>query len=423
MRRPALAALIALTLAGCATRPLPAPQPTVPPPPVTSPVPTPVPVPPGPRRAIEAMSLVAAPRGIAPDQAERALGAFRISCPVLVRRADGSGLTLPAEWRPLCDEAASLAPGSARAFFETRFEWVEVADGKAFATGYYEPELAGSRTPGPGFDVPIYRTPPDLTRCTRVDGQTGRGRVDPVTGECVLFYTRGEIEDGALANRGLELGFAADAVELFFLQIQGSGRVRLPDGGVLRIGYDNQNGREYIAIGRLLRERGLLVPGKTSMQDIVAWLRAYPEQGRAIMRENLSFIFFRELTGPGPLGAMNVPVTGYATVATDPLFVPLGAPVFLTLDRPEANGLWVAQDVGGAIKGSNRFDTFWGHGAEATRIAGGMAAKGSALILLPRGSLIAARTRAAAAPAAAAPQGAAASAAAPPQAALAPAQP
>jgi membrane-bound lytic murein transglycosylase A len=122
------------------------------------------------------------------------------------------------------------------------------------------------------------------------------------------------------------------------------------------------------------------------MQSIVAWLRANPEQGKALMRENLSYIFFKELTGPGPLGALGLPVTPQATVAADPLFVPLGAPVFLTMDRPEANGLWVAQDTGGAIKGANRFDTFWGAGPDATRIAGGMSASGRALILLPKGS-------------------------------------
>ena len=155
---------------------------------------------------------------------------------------------------------------------------------------------------------------------------------------------------------------------------------------MIRIGYDNQNGREYVGIGRVLRERGILPAGGASMQHIVAWMRANPAEGRALMRENLSYIFFRELTGPGPLGAMNLPVTPRATVATDPLFVPLGAPVFLTLDRPEANGLWVAQDTGGAIKGPNRFDTFWGAGAEATRIAGGMSGNGQALILLPRGT-------------------------------------
>jgi membrane-bound lytic murein transglycosylase A len=155
----------------------------------------------------------------------------------------------------------------------------------------------------------------------------------------------------------------------------------------MRIGYDNQNGREYVAIGRLLKERGLLGPGQTSMQGIVAWLRAHPEDGRAIMRENKSYIFFRELTGPGPLGALGVPVTPRATVAADPRFVPLGAPVVLAVDKLEARGLWVAQDTGGAIKGANRFDTFWGAGEEAKHIAGGMQAVGDAYVLLPKGAV------------------------------------
>jgi membrane-bound lytic murein transglycosylase A len=124
------------------------------------------------------------------------------------------------------------------------------------------------------------------------------------------------------------------------------------------------------------------------MQAIKDWIRANPDQGRALMRENLSYIFFKELTGPGPLGALNVPVTPRATVAADPNFVPLGAPVFLKMDRPEANGIWIAQDTGGAIKGPNRFDTFWGAGPEAVAIAGGMSASGEALILLPKGALI-----------------------------------
>ena len=132
---------------------------------------------------------------------------------------------------------------------------------------------------------------------------TGRGRIDE-TGQCVLYYTRAEIEDGALAGRGLEIGWAADPIDLFFLQIQGSGRLLLPDGGVMRIGYDDQNGREYVAIGRLLRERGILPAGGATMEDIVAWMRANPDEGAALMRENLSYIFFKELTGPGPLGAL-----------------------------------------------------------------------------------------------------------------------
>ena len=154
----------------------------------------------------------------------------------------------------------------------------------------------------------------------------------------------------------------------------------------MRLAYANQNGRDYVAIGRLLRDRGILPPGGANMQSIRDWIRANPEQGRALMRENLSYVFFKELVGPGPPGALNVPVTARGTVAADPNYVPLGAPVFIRgADRAEVNGLWVAQDVGGAIKGPNRFDTFWGSGAEAAAIAGGMSANGQALILVPKG--------------------------------------
>ena len=214
---------------------------------------------------------------------------------------------------------------------------------------------------------------------------TGRSRVDQA-GQCVAYFTRAEIEDGALAGRGLEIGYAADPIDLFFLHIQGSGRLLLPDGGVMRIGYDNQNGREYVAIGRVLRARGVLQPGAAGMKEITAWMRANPDEGRALMRENLSYIFFKELTGAGPLGALGLPVTPHGTVAADPNFVPLGAPVFLDVERPEADGLWVAQDTGGAIKGANRFDTFWGAGAAAEVTAGGMASSGRAMILLPKGA-------------------------------------
>lgn len=302
---------------------------------------------------------------------------------MLVKRTDQSGLTYPTDWQPLCTEAATLPQEQAPAFFRDRFDWARVGNGDAFATGYYEPEIAGSRTPTPGYGVPIYAKPDDLVRCYGPDGK-GRGRVDH-EGLCVLYYTRTEIEDGALANRGLEIGWAADPIELFFLQIQGSGRLKLPDGRVMRIGYADQNGREYVAIGRLLRDRGILPPGGAGMEAIVSWMRAQPDGGAALMRENPSYIFFKELTGPGPLGALNIPVSPQVTVATDPKFVPLGAPVVVTLDRPEASGLWIAQDTGGAIKGANRFDTFWGHGDGARRIAGGMSAKGKALILLPKG--------------------------------------
>ncbi len=289
--------------------------------------------------------------------ASRAFKAFRASCPALLRRRDQSGLTSGAAWAAVCTEASAVAPEAAGAFFRDRFDWISVGGGKAFATGYY-----------------------------RLDGQTGRGRVDE-TGTCVLYFTRPEIEDGAIADRAPILAWAADNVDLFFLEIQGSGRVRFPDGTVMRLGYANQNGRDYVAIGRLLRERGILPPGGANMQAIKDWMRANPDQGRQLMRENLSYIFFRELTGAGPLGAMNVPVSPKATVAADPRFVPLGAPVFLAMDRPEAYGFWVAQDTGGAIKGANRFDTFWGAGEDATRIAGGMSANGVAWVLVPKGTV------------------------------------
>ena len=325
------------------------------------------------------------PRVLGADEAGRALAAFRASCPAVKTRNDASGLTQGSDWISLCSQAATLDPSFAPGFFYYGFDWVKVGDGRAFATGYYEPEIEGSRTPQPGY-VPIYRLPADLVRCTKADGTTGRGRVDP-TGACVLYFTRAEIEDGALANRGLELAWAKDPVDLFFLEIQGSGRIHFDDGTEMRVGYAGQNGRDYVAIGRLLRERGILPPGGANMASIKDWIRANPDQGRALMRENLSYVFFKELTGPGPLGALNVAVTPQATVAADPNYTPLGAPVYLAkADRREIDGLWVAQDTGGAIKGPNRFDTFWGAGPDAVAIAGGMSASGEALILIPKGT-------------------------------------
>ena len=378
-----LGAAASLLLAGCVTRAPVSPTPPVPPV-VAVPTPTPPPAPVVENARSVGVRLVA-PAAVDAVQAARALGAFRISCPALIKRRDSSGLTTGADWQALCSEAATLDPALASDFFRDRFDWVVVGEGKAFATGYYEPEIRGSRAPAPGYATPIYRTPPDLIRCTRADGQTGRGRID-ATGQCVFYFNRAEIEAGALSGKGLEIGYAADPIDLFFLQIQGSGRLIQPDGSVMRIGYDNQNGREYVAIGRLLRARGILPEGGAGMKDIVGWMRANPAEGAALMRENLSYIFFKELTGAGPLGALALPVTPLGTVATDPNFVPLGAPVFLDMDRAEADGLWVAQDTGGAIKGANRFDTFWGAGAAAEITAGGMASNGRAMVLLPKGA-------------------------------------
>ena len=384
-------ALASLLLASACVQRTPAPV-TIPPPvpPVSAPVPPPAIIPNNAR--LVGVGL-ADPQPLDDIGAARALGAFRTSCPALLKRVDTSGLTTAGQWDALCTEAATIQPGNAATFFRTQFEWVRVGDGKAFATGYYEPEIRGSRVRQPGFDTPIYGLPADLVRCTRADGTPGRGRIDPATLACLPYFTRAEIDDGGLSDRGLELAWAADPVALFFVEVQGSGRLALPDGTVMRIGYAGQNGQAYTAIGRLLRERGALPPGGATMQSIVAWIAAHPAEGKALMRENASYVFFRELTGPGPIGALDVPVTATATVAADPAFVPLGAPVFVSLDRPEASGLWVAQDTGGAIKGANRVDTFWGAGPEAERIAGSMAANGTAWILVPRGTVASARAR------------------------------
>jgi membrane-bound lytic murein transglycosylase A len=329
--------------------------------------------------------------GVTAQQASAALAAFRISCPSVQRRADTSGLTQNADWAESCDAAKNWKDSDASTFFTRYFGTVQVGAGTAFVTGYYEPEIAASRTKRAGYDVPIYRRPADLVEvdlgqfADDLKGRKIRGRADGPN--FVRYYDRAAIEGGALDGRGLELAYAADAAEFFFLQVQGSGRLRLPDGGIMRIGYDSQNGRDYVGIGKLLLDRGELQRGQASMQGILDYLRADPVRGAAVMNENPSWVFFRELTGPGPLGALGVPVTGRASVAADPKYVPLGAPVFLSLDRAEPNGLWVAQDTGGAIKGANRFDSFWGAGDDARAIAGGMSGRGSALLLLPRASI------------------------------------
>lgn len=322
------------------------------------------------------------------ERSRLALQAFRISCPSLMRRSDQSGLTAGADWNNACAAASSWPEASASEFFSRYFEAVQVGDGKAFVTGYYEPEIAGARSQQPGYAVPIYRRPTDLIDVNlgqfsdSLKGKTIRGKVQGTN--FVPYDERAQIVSGSLAGRGLELAWAADPIEFFFLQVQGSGRLRLPDGGVMRIGYDGQNGRDYTGIGKLMKDRGLIQAG--SMQDIMQYLRAHPAEGAAIMNENKSFVFFRELTGAGPLGALGVAVTPEATVAADPKFIPMGAPVLLSLDRAEPNGIWIAQDTGGAIKGANRFDSFWGAGDRARGIAGGMSARGSALILLPIGT-------------------------------------
>ncbi|WP_246021490.1 murein transglycosylase A [Alteraurantiacibacter aquimixticola] len=386
--RHVLAAVPALALlASCTVVPGGTPAPT--PPPVATPA------------NAAALSLARGPAiesfGLLPRDSAAALDAFQASCHVVTRREDQTGLTQPADWYQACAEAPEWPRGNAAQFFSAHFETVRVGDGAAFATGYFEPQILGSREKHPGFDAPVYAMPDDLTRAWPDDmpqaereGRPPLGRYDE-DGRFVSYYTRAEIEDGALEGRGLEIGWAADPVELFFLQIQGSGRLVTPEGEVIRIGYAGQNGHAYTGIGGVMREQGLLGDGPGqypgSMQGIMQYIRENPEDGRALMRMNESWVFFTELEGDGPLGSIGVPVRGESSVAVDPKFVPYGAPVFLATDRAEARGLWVAQDTGGAIRGPNRFDTFWGAGERAREIAGGMSARGEALLFLPRGTL------------------------------------
>jgi membrane-bound lytic murein transglycosylase A len=372
--RIALASL--LLLAACAPRVA-----TAPPASVSQPAqPTPA----------RATDLVVAPATFTPPaDAAAALAAFRKSCPALQKRVDRSGLTQAGDWAAACTAAATAA--DPQAFFRDRFRAVSIAGGEGFATGYYEPEIAGSRTPTPGYTTPLYKRPPDLVEAdlglfgSDLDGRKLRGRV--VADAFVPYPDRAAIMAGALAGKGLELAWAADPYEAFFLEIQGSGRLRLPDGNIMRIGYAGQNGRKYVAIGKVLIDQGQLPKGGANMDAILAWLRSHPAEAPAILAANPSVVFFRELTGEGPIGAMGVAVTPNVSVAADPAFIPLGAPLLVETTLPGGaplSALMVAQDTGGAIKGPNRIDLFRGSGATARAQAGAQAAKARIVLLLPR---------------------------------------
>ncbi|MGH6976424.1 MAG: MltA domain-containing protein, partial [Stellaceae bacterium] len=215
-------------------------------------------------------------------------------------------------------------------------------------------------------------------------GERIAGRV--VDGKLVPYWTRAEIEAGALDRFHRALFYATDPIDLFFLQIQGSGRVRLPDGRTVEIGYDGENGRAYVALGRLLVERGAMTLDNVSMQSIAVWLRAHPADAKALMDENPSYVFFRVLAGGAPLGAEGVDLTPQHSVAVDPRFVPLGVPLWLDVAQGAivTRRLAVAQDTGAAIKGPLRADLFCGAGAAAAAQAGPLRAVGRMFLLLPQ---------------------------------------
>lgn len=335
------------------------------------------------------VSFAALPGWLEDDHAA-ALMTFLRSCPRLeattgsVRGGDAVVVPL-ADWQTACARARRVPAGdrqAARAFFEGQFSPFAVGAGRdsggGLFTGYFEPQLSGATRPDGRYRVPLYRPPPDLAAAL-AKGQP--------------HHARSAIDAGALAGQGLELLWVDDPLDAFFLHVQGSGRVALADGGVVRVGFAGKNGHPYFAIGRELVARGALTRDEVSMQSIRAWLRDNPDEAQEVMALNPSYVYFRILDGTaegdGPIGAMGVPLTPGRSLAVDPAFVPYGAPVWIETADPLAPArplrrLLIAQDTGTAIKGAGRGDVFWGYGPEAAARAGAMKSPGRSWLLLPR---------------------------------------
>jgi len=327
------------------------------------------------------------------DSLEEAWPAFLKSCGVLATKE---------AWRQACASATAVnaqVSGEVRTFFEQQLVPWRVLNADStdtgLITGYYEPLIRGSRVPTARYRYPVYGVPPDLLTIDLADvypqlkGMRLRGKLD---GRKVVPYPdRSQIDSGAAGLGGQEIVWTDDPVDLFFLQIQGSGRVRFDSGEVMRVGYGDQNGHPYRAIGKLLVERGELTAEQASLQGIKAWAKKNPDKLQEVLDYNPSYVFFRELppSPDGPPGAMGLALTAGRSVAIDPRTVPLGAPVFLATTYPNSSRpltrLMLAQDTGGAIKGGVRADYFWGFGEEAARKAGRMRQQGRLWVLLPVG--------------------------------------
>lgn len=333
-----------------------------------------------------------------------ALAAFRRTCKRFARRdADGAASQAYAAlgrnhaWAKTCATAQQTPPEDAKRFVIENFTAYRVggADTTGVFTGYFEPEFAGARRQGGPYQTPIYRKPKDIVAADlgafSVDlaGKTVLGRV--VGNRFEPYHERDAITSGALAGQGLELAWLADPIDAFFLEIQGSGRILLPDGAVMQVGYAAKNGRPYRAIGRDLIERGAVRRADMSMQAIRRWLAANSAEAQAVMNLNRSYVFFEERTGPGPIGAAGTPLTAGYSLAVDPKFAPLGGLIYLDAPHPDAGApplrrLVVAEDTGGAIKGAVRGDLFWGTGVAAGALAGRMNSRGRYYLLAPRRS-------------------------------------
>lgn len=302
-----------------------------------------------------------------------------------------------ADWTPFCRAAQWVPAGDDAAARRVIAAWLQPyevsdrSDADARFTGYFEPEYPGALSEDATHRVPVYRRPPDLltVRAPPPAGGTVTGRASG--GVVVPYWTRAQIDGGALAGRGLEIAWLADPVDLFFLQLQGAGRVRLPSGQIVRLGYAGRNGIAYVPLGRLLVAQGELPSDGVSMQSIRAWLATHPAQARTVMEQNPNYVFFRSLDDlrpdQGPPGALGVDLQPLRSVAVDRAFLPLAAPVWIDTVQPDGRALQrltLAQDLGTDINGPARADIFFGWGPEAAREAGGMHAGGRLVVLLPR---------------------------------------
>jgi membrane-bound lytic murein transglycosylase A len=326
-------------------------------------------------------------------QPDAALSSFQRSCAVLAARPADAPMTgagyagTAADWRDVC----ARANGDAKIFFEQNFAPFVVGGGDGLFTGYFEPEIRGSRTRQGAYQTPVHGLPPDLVRADlgrfipKLKGEHISGKV---AGNALVPYaSRAEINGSGLPNTKV-LFYTDDAVAFFFLQIQGSGRVVFDDGTAARIGYAGENGRPYLAIGRTLIAEGVLTKENVSLQTIRAWLIANPGRARAVMEGNESYIFFRETPlgdiALGSTGSLGVALTPLASLAVDQRTHALGAPLYVAAQGSDpVHGLVVAQDIGGAIRGAVRGDIFFGFGPDAERRAGAMKASGQLYVLLP----------------------------------------
>ncbi len=343
------------------------------------------------------------------DDLAAAFQAYLKSCKIVIAASKagnkGGGAPTTPAMLVVCEEALKLgskpvSDAAAKAFFETHFvpHKVEHNSSPGLVTGYYEPVIQGSRKPSAKFSTPIYNRPPDLVNLVEEsqrgakDGTLTHGRktakgVEP-------YATRDEIEKGALKGKGLELVYLANPVDAFFMQIQGSGRIKFPDGSMVRVSYDGKNGHPYTSVGRHLIDTGVIAADKMTLQALGDWLKADPERGRRAMWQNKSYVFFRELKGAeaeGALGVLHIPLTAGRSLAVDAGVHAIGTPVYVSapaLTHATKSGgfnrLMVAQDVGSAIKGPERGDIYFGSGDDAGKLAGITKQPANFYVLLPR---------------------------------------